>query len=324
MSNRWAAIVYGRTYHLDFRFITVPHDFTPPDLNWAASHIVATTQGARNLAASPRWSLFKSDRFCVVGTTCMIKELLGQTVKDDRGRPLYAFFGYATPLDSGLSLDNLPPYSDCLADFQPLYGEIERVWSVKNYESNSTKPALSQYASVKFSDAAIAQPLSVATQLNLPNQHPEQIYLWPNQLEKNKRLWQASAHCPQTVAVCLNIKGKPLVNSPFLNQSHHQTHQFQILERVISTGKYHQVKSLPSMTGESNPTLSAKITHRAKEDIDLTLQQATKVAIAGQELISNLADWNQLQHTEEAPAENPPEEPFGFKKKDVGCPPDWF
>ena len=53
----WAKIVYGRSYHLDFRFITIPQDFERDDLAWASQHILATTRQARNLTDRPRWSL---------------------------------------------------------------------------------------------------------------------------------------------------------------------------------------------------------------------------------------------------------------------------
>ena len=76
--RQWAAIVYGRTYHLDFRFITIPHDFTASDITWASQHILATTHQARNLPSNPRWSLFKNDSYCVVGITCMVRDLIGK------------------------------------------------------------------------------------------------------------------------------------------------------------------------------------------------------------------------------------------------------
>jgi len=104
--EKWAAIVYGRSYHLDFRFITIPHNFTAQDIQWATPYILATTQKARNLANSPRWSLFKNDSYCIVGVTCMVRDLIPQLgedlievmSKDDQGRPLYVFVGYVAQL----------------------------------------------------------------------------------------------------------------------------------------------------------------------------------------------------------------------------------
>ena len=318
--SKWAAIVYGRTYHLDFRFITVPQDFTAKDLNWASTHIVATTRQARNLAGSPRWSLFKNNSYCVVGVTCTIEDLIGNTVKDDRDRPLYGFFGYVTQLTSDKIIYNLPPYSDRLDDFKILYEEIERVWLIRNYDHNSRKPTLSQYYSLDFVDLAfdrIANP-----KLNTVDRNPDKVYLWSNHLEQKKLLWQTSAQSSVPIATCLNIEGKPLTNSPFLNQSNHRTEQFQILKRVLSTDN--RVNRGKPKTSSPNSTLS-QISDRAKEDINLTLQQATKLAVVGQKLISNLAHPNRSIETN-IDQDNSIDDPeFGFKKisdsdrDSVGC-----
>ena len=309
MSKGWAAIVYGRTYHLDFRFITVPQDFTAQDLNWASTHIVATTRQARNLAGSPRWSLFKNNSYCVVGVTCTIEDLIGHTVKDDRGRALYGFFGYVTQLTSDKIVYNLPPYSDRLNNFKILYQEIERVWSIRNYDPDSRKPSLSQYYPLDFVDLAgdrIANP-----KLNTVDRNPDKVYLWSNHLERNKLLWQTSAQSPVPIATCLNIKGKPLTNSPFLNQSNHRIEQFQVLDRVLFTDRY-RVTEKPEASSP-NSTLS-QISDRAKEDIDLTLQQATKLVTVGQKLISSLASPNQSLETN-LDRDNSIDDPeFGFRK----------
>ncbi|MEM6610820.1 MAG: hypothetical protein AAF652_00920 [Cyanobacteria bacterium P01_C01_bin.72] len=333
MSKGWAAIVYGRTYHLDFRFITIPHDFTEDDLNWASQYIVATTKRARNLADSPRWSLFKNNHYCVVGTTCMIKNLIGKTVKDDQGRPLYIYVGYVTQLDQSLQLQELPTYGN-LDNFQILYQEIEKVWLVKNYDSKKRKPTLSQYDPLELSNLAIAASTPDMPRLNSQRHDPEQIYLWSNTVEQNRLLWQTAAIAPFPAAICLNIKGKALLNSLFLNQSSSQTEKFQVREKRLSPSQAaasnlnHNHDTQPN---QANTSLSQKISHRAKEDIDLTLQQAAKVAIAGQELISNLSDWNQLGETDSSAADlsetdsEVPKPEFGFKlKKPTANNKDWF
>jgi hypothetical protein len=332
--SKWAAIVYGRTYHLDFRLITIPQDFTPQDITWASQHIVATTQQARNLVGSPRWSLFKNNNYCVVGVTCMVKDLIGDRVKDDQGRPLYVFVGYVAQLTENQAIQNLPPYAEnCLDSFKILYQEIEQVWLVKNYEVNSTHPSLSQYCPINFTNSAIAPQPPELPQLNQQSQHPDKIYLWPNSTPQNSLLWQTAAQSSAPIAACLNIQGKALNSSPFLNQSTTQAEQFQILERIANQGKYHALDTdndhNDSNTHDSpNTSLSQKISHRAKEDIDLTLQQATKMAIASQELINNLSDWNQSGATEPQELNSSATEPeFGFKTKKSNSSEseqDWF
>ena len=332
MSERWAAIVYGRTYHLDFRFITIPHDFTAEDLNWASEHIVATTRQARKLAGSPRWSLFKNARFCVVGVTATVKDLIGNTAKDDRGRPLYIFVGYVAQLSSQQKIANLPAYSANLDNFKILYQEIEPVWLVKNYDPASRQPKASQYDPIAFDDSVIAidnfreaeTKGNRLTVLNRSSKYPQKIYLWPSLAHQNKLLWQTSSQCPDSTSICLNIQGKALINSPFLNLSSSQTEQFQILDRVAP--HYHPNNSTEVSELQNSSLLSQKISDRAKDDIDLTLQQATKMAIAGQEIINHLADWNQPSETEAEELEPNIDDPeFGFKTK-KSTPPkeDWF
>ena len=42
--SKWAAIVYSRTYEVDFRFIVLPKAFTEKDKKWAEKYILGTTR----------------------------------------------------------------------------------------------------------------------------------------------------------------------------------------------------------------------------------------------------------------------------------------
>ncbi|MEM9507547.1 MAG: hypothetical protein AAGA16_07630 [Cyanobacteria bacterium P01_E01_bin.35] len=341
--HEWAKIIYGRSYYLDFRFITVPHNFTAQDIQWASSYIVATTQRARNLVNSPRWSLFKNDDYCVVGVTCMVRDLINPSqsdsvnsmTKDDQGRPLYVFVGYVTELNQQRHIEHFPPYrATSLDDFQVLYQEIEKVWLVKNYEQNSRKTLLSPYQSVCFGKSAIALESYQAPTLNNLAKYPDQAYLWPSLEEQNSLLWLVSAQCSQATSICLNIAGKPLINSPFLNQSGSQIEQFQVKQRIATKTK-HKATPFSNHIDQSpqHTSLSQKISNRAKEDIDLTLHQAAKVATASHELINSFTDWSNSIETDpqqsssssiSEEAEN--FENFGFKTKKPSSSDkqDWF
>ncbi len=342
--QEWAAIVYGRSYHLDFRFITVPHNFQGEDINWAAQYIVATTQQARKLADSPRWSLFKNNYYCVVGVTCMVRNLIGKLredlqkvmAKDDQGRPLYVFVGYVTQLSQQRNIHNFPPYTaECLDDFQILYQEIEPVWLAKNYEQHSRHPLLSQYQPRRFAQSAIA--LRAPAKLNATKSHqieqlndlakyPDKTYLWPSLKPQNNLLWLTSIQCSQPTSACLNIEGKPLANSPFLNQSINQLEQFQIQERIVNTVNDSNPKKSHCQRSSS---FSQKISHRAKEDIDLTLQQAAKVATVSQDLFNNFTDWSNHRYPnseQQTNTQGNEAESFGFKtkKSSPSNDHDWF
>ncbi len=322
--QEWAAIVYGRSYHLDFRFITVPHNFQGEDINWAAQYIVATTQQARKLADSPRWSLFKNNSYCVVGVTCMVRDLIGQLgedllevmTKDDQGRPLYVFVGYVTQLSQQRNIHNFPPYTaEYLEDFKILYQEIEPVWLAKNYEQHSRQPILSQYQPRRFAKSAIATKSHQIPQLNDLAKYPDQTYLWPSLRQQNNLLWLTSIQCSRPTSTCLNIEGKALANSPFLNQSINQIEQFQIQERIVNRVNDSTPKKSHCQTSSS---FSQKISDRAKEDIDLTLQQAAKVATVSQDLFNNFTDWSNRHYPNSEQQTNAPAnetESFGFKTK---------
>ena len=285
-----------------------------------------------------------NDSYCIVGVTCMVRDLIPQLgedlievmSKDDQGRPLYVFVGYVAQLSQDKDIHNFPPYEgDYLNNFKSLYQEIEKVWLVKNYESEGKSPLSSQYQRRNFAQLEIANNKQQILQLNYLPKSPDQTYLSPSLPEHNNRLWLTSMQCPQPTSTCLNIKGKALVNSPFLNQTGSQVEKFQIKNRMVPTEKHKVSKVSENKDYQGNSSLSQKISDRAKEDLDLTLQQAGKVATAGQDLINNFTDWstqtnqtNQWQANSEQLTDSPSNEPenFGFKtkKSSASNKQDWF
>lgn len=336
--QQWAPIVYGRSYHLDFRFITIPDDFTNQEVNWAAQHILATTHQARRLPSNPRWSLFKNHSHCIIGVTCMVRDLIDQVdqglieamTKDNRGRPLYVFVGYVAQLNQRKDLLDLPAYSGTyLESFKILYREVEKVWLVKDYDQDSKKPFLSSYQSLNFATEKSIEhsTIDLFPKLNDQTKYPHKVFLWQSCTKQNSQLWKAAAKCLADTSVCLNTNGKLYSYSPFLNQSVGQLENFTVQERILEAKKSAKNDVLPK-----SPSFSQLISHRAKEDLDLTLQHAAKVATASQELINNLNNFNdwsssnkssiEPQNSQTNEAEN-----FGFKTKKA--PPterkgDWF
>ena len=323
----WAAIVYGRTYHLDFRFITIPHDFAALEIAWASSHILATTQQARNLSSSPRWSLFKNNTYCVIGVTCMVRDLMGKSgedssemmAKDDQGRPLYVFVGYVTQLSSNANLTEFPAYTEeRLTSFQHLYQEIEAVWLARDY--NNRDPFLSEYKSLDVVVNTVDASLNNHQTLSLNNtaKYPDKTFIWPRSNEQNNQLWLAAARCQASTSVCLNIKGKQLVNSPFLNQTITKTEQFAVGDRLVARNR-HRTNSSKFNSLQNHlprPTLTQKISNRAKDDIDLTLQQAAKMTAASQGIINSLTgNGNGNQDFIERSSSTSDSQIFGLKTK---------
>lgn len=343
----WAPIVYGRSFHLDFRFITIPEDFGPEDLEWSTPYILATTHQARNLSKYPRWSLFRNNTHCIIGITCMVRDLIGQSeknkiqsmVKDDHGRPLYMFAGYATQLNQETNFLKIPAYTGMQIDtFKPLYQQVKQVWLVKDYESASKHPHLSKYQTLNSviklidhqSDLDIEHPI----QLNHDRKSPKQIFSWPDSPHQNNQLWLEATNCLEATSICLGVKGKLSADSPFLNQTASNIEEFTICDRLKSGSKSNHPNSTQSVLNNNQDTKSAllfsqKISYRAKSDLNLTLEQAMKIAAASQELINQMSDHGDSQsmldnHSKSNLDES---ENFGFKTKESQVPSkkqDWF
>ncbi|MGF1676586.1 MAG: hypothetical protein ACFCUV_23345 [Rivularia sp. (in: cyanobacteria)] len=235
MSNsslKWSALIYGRTYEVDFRLIAMPKyfDFDVKARTWAENYILATTQIPEKLSGNPRWSLFTNGNYCVFATTCMVKELfpndISQETKDIttdfRGRPLYAFIGYVARKDeeSG-KFPPLPAYSDLkkLEQFQLSYQEnLEKCWDLKPYQSKSKEPILTREEEVKFDFTK-----SNSRELQL-NQDPKKIRAWSEEYQSD--VWNSVVQeinqeidiFQQPISVCLGLSSpRDADKSPFLN-----------------------------------------------------------------------------------------------------------
>ncbi|MGF1676583.1 MAG: hypothetical protein ACFCUV_23330 [Rivularia sp. (in: cyanobacteria)] len=228
MSN-WSALVYGRTYEVDFRLIAMPEYFDSDVKKWAENHILATTQIPEKLSGNPRWSLFTDGKYCVFATTCMVRELFpngfSQETKDIttdfRGRPLYAFIGYVAKKDeeSG-QFPPLPTYNDLkLEQFRPLYQKyVQQCWDVKPYQAQSRQPISTSedYGSLVESD--INGSLESSFDINSSQDYR---LLFPE--TERETLWTAVADTimqssQPSISLCLGLASqKDAVISPFLN-----------------------------------------------------------------------------------------------------------
>lgn len=125
----WSAIVYARTYEVDFRFIAIPERFSDDDIKDIEPYILTSTRFAEELPKQWRWSLFRNERQCVFGVTCMASDLIEaagpvgvdwieMTCDNTRVRRLYLFAGYVS--NQGLAI--VPTFDKLdLSIFAPLY-----------------------------------------------------------------------------------------------------------------------------------------------------------------------------------------------------------
>ncbi|MGV2829493.1 hypothetical protein [Myxosarcina sp. GI1(2024)] len=331
--QQWAAIVYGRSYQLDFRFIALPEDFREREITWASKYIFATTRKAKKLSTYPRWSLFKNESHCVVGVTCMVRELISSLnpdltaiqSKDNRGRPLYIFVGYVTRITNSQCPLILPAYTgDRLRDFANLYRYVGQVWTVEDYHQNSKKPLITNYRTIGFSATKFKSNLTAKAleQLNHEQKYPDRVFLWQNNLQNNLQLWLAAAHCPYPVSLCLNINSKQyFANSPFLNQTLSELESFTIRKRVIAP----QSQSLNSKVLPRS--LSTTVANKVKNDLEITIHHANHAATLGKELVENFTDWTKAEPVKQdfPDSETKARDNFGFKSKESNLDnSDWF
>jgi hypothetical protein len=236
--SQWSVIVYSRTYEADYRFLAIPEDFTREDENWAISYIKATTRKPEQLSGNPRWSLFKNHKHCVIGVTCMVKDLISsQEMTADKGdRLIYAFVGYVTKVDKNnklLYLD-IPHYADKISLFQPAYNSVKSQWLVKPYKLR-IKPQTPRFQYIQM-PLGWDRTNSKFHPYFFLNMEDREVWLWPNSHQTKWEIWETACSFVDnydTVSLCLGMPTENDVSeSPFLNATVPSVNDRAIVDRV--------------------------------------------------------------------------------------------
>jgi len=217
---KWATIVYGRTYEVDFRFLTIPDDFNDERITWARKYINSTTRYPQSLPQRPCWSLFQDDKHCVVGVACMVKELLGDSLeensedltKDMYGRDLFVFVGYVAHIPH----PSIPSMN--LELFKELYNNYVRPkWNDKSYEVRNIEKE-----GKNFSHYEKSFDLDNCTKAseNLPkysfNVNNDRKFIWS--VDANENLWYVASQQNQPISICLGLlRKRHFIDGEFLN-----------------------------------------------------------------------------------------------------------
>jgi len=227
--SEWAAIVYARTYEVDFRFIVVPENFTADDQNWFLEHAHATIGLAEKIPGYPRWFLLSNSNYCIVGITSMASELLGsrmeelsnEVTRDSKSRPLYLCAGYVATANAQGQLPLPPPYSEnSFQLFRHLYSYVRDQWFTKSYHSDSRTPKRSSYQELIYSPSQNFY-ISDSNFFEL-NSSASSITVWTDSETNRQSLWNiASSHIllgDRFVSLCLGLEAsRNIVNCSFLN-----------------------------------------------------------------------------------------------------------
>lgn len=133
--TRWAPLVYARTLKVDFRLLAIPDGMDAVDLDWLRECIEGSTVDPDHLRDHSRVSLFRNERFCAFGVTCMAGLLSSRNAKVGN-RELYLFAGYATrapePFSATAACAAIPSLAGlrrgAFRPFRPLYQHVNRFW----------------------------------------------------------------------------------------------------------------------------------------------------------------------------------------------------
>lgn len=224
-NNKWAVIVYSRTYEVDFRLITIPHDFNDERIDWVQKYINSTTRYPQKLPQNPCWSLFKDHKHCVVGVTCMVKDLLGDSseenpediTKDVYGRDLFVFVCYVAQMPH-------PPIPAMnLELFKDLYSNYVRPrWNEKSYEVRKIEEERKHFSTYDkifdlddcIWDDCIKWPENLETYIF--NENLNKRLVWS--ISANQNLWYVASQQDQPLSICLGLSSKKyFLEGEFLN-----------------------------------------------------------------------------------------------------------
>lgn len=234
--SKWSAIVYSRTYEVDFRFITIPDYFSNEDETWVETYILGTTKSTESLEVQPRWSFFKNERYCVVGVTCLASDLVNpknlrdeDRTKDFKKRDVFAFVGYVAQMNQEQVLLSFPPYTGRnLEIFRSLYQQYvcnPNIWFIKEYETEYETHSMETIKSK--GREFIYSKINESADLNLQKYQLQvdgaAISLWPDSEKNREKLWvsvtrHATAYPNRCLSLCLSLSTQSeAFDSPFWN-----------------------------------------------------------------------------------------------------------
>jgi len=220
----WSGIIYTRTKNLDYRYIAIPKNFDSYQLLWLETYVKFLLKKPDNLRenGSDRriWSIFKDENYCVIGLTCMVRDLIGfielnhpnDYTRDYTQTPIYTFIGCSIKLKEMSS--DVPDFNILKDKFKNLYEEhVIPVW-----EELFSTTSVSLSPNINFLEEE--KKLSCNAQNNKYdlNTDSNSVLIAPMTDENNKGYWYSAYEFSEPISLCLGFSSeKDLINSPFMN-----------------------------------------------------------------------------------------------------------
>lgn len=214
----WTPLVHGRTYEADYRsnLLAVPDGFTSADLDWAMPFIQGTFDNflVKGVPEPVHWSVFKNNRYCVVGLTCLAHQVSEDMNRDVGNRVLPVFLGYVCqevikPVLPRMEIGEKGSQDKPGGQFSELYRYARERWREKR-QSNSMRPVKDVF------ELEIASYLPPSQ--NILNVRKGWTYVYPVLEKMDKTLWAAASHYQGPFSLCLGLsRQSTAISGPFLN-----------------------------------------------------------------------------------------------------------
>jgi len=268
----WAPLIYGRTYEVDFRFLVTPIDFTNDHKDGVWDYIKVTTRAAETLSGNPRWLFYRGQTYCIIGVTCMIRDLMSalpevgiehlpENLPDDMtqdrlGRPLFAFIGYVAKIDHPTVIPerNLKHFLRSYLEFVP------KKWT-ETYATLGRDPATSgdvkSFYHVQFCPEDGVQPTEAWQPMLLDQLLPQSsngISLW--NMAEAQNIWWTAAKTAHPLSICIgNLPRRDLANSRFKVAVIEEVQQHEVIRRLEEG---HPTPQSPNHSNQNPPAVEER------------------------------------------------------------------
>lgn len=236
----WSALIYTRTYRVDYHYIAKPSDFGKDHIAWLESYLSEILSATnRQYGTHPPVGLLhrfmlSSKEHWVVGIFCDVPSLLNdqelQALAD-------RFLNSEVSQEHDLSRDeydrriaymrlayvirkkgekHIPPLSFDIGIFNPLYEHVAQRWLVPY----TKPPEIINYSSDKDSNQMLFATGVDFSDLPTLNTNPDHLSLYPNDNSYPKSLWYAFFFCKSPTSLLIsNVSDESLKNGQFMNAS---------------------------------------------------------------------------------------------------------